>query len=319
MDLLSTSASEWQEHLQNAKLTSLNLVDLCLDQIERHNRRGQCLNALINVASRETLHKRAKMLDEERAAGKLRSPMHGIPIVVKDIFPIDISLGMPTTCGAYAFRAAYGKKNCPLIERLLDAGMIIIGKSNLNEYCRVRDVKSGWSALGGQSQSPYVEGGLIPNEAPVGNSTISGSSSGSAASVAAGFAPVAIGSETTGSVVVPANRCGLYSLKVTNNRAPKQQALLLSREHDSIGPMTKSAVDLRSMVDIVLGKTSIPGHDDIEVPQVSKDQLRVGFVDPRKWRFSDEICPQSGETRELLVCDGKKLGAFVASANISRM
>ena len=155
-----------------------------------------CLNALISVGNfllghmevraafsisvqvvpRDVVRARAKLLDQELSAGQVRGLMHGIPIIVKDIFPPDIDLGMPTTCGAYAFRSAYAKENCPLVQSLLDAGMIIIGNSNLNENCRLRDVDSGWSALGGQSQSPYVEGGQIQDEAPIGNTSISGSS-----------------------------------------------------------------------------------------------------------------------------------------------
>lgn len=95
MELLSTSASQWQERLQNFNVTSVELVDLCLDQIGRHNRHGQCLNALISVAPQNTVRERARLLDEERAAGRLKGPMHGIPIIIKDIFPTDASLGMP--------------------------------------------------------------------------------------------------------------------------------------------------------------------------------------------------------------------------------
>lgn len=128
---------------------------------------------------------------------------------------------MPTTCGSYALTNAYATVNCLLVERLLSAGLIVIAKANLTELCGIKGtLPLGWSALGGQSQSPYVIGGIVPDNDPCGNSTIAGSSSGSAASVAAGFAPLSIAQETTGqchqSVSLPRSLRSLIKIKYHN-------------------------------------------------------------------------------------------------------
>ena len=296
MDVLRTTASEWQDRLQHGETTSRFLTASCLEQIKHHNKSGMRLNALISMMPEQLALEQAAVLDYERASGKLRSPLHGIPIIIKDTFPTDGSLGMPTTVGAAGLATAYGKQNCLLVQRLLDAGMIILGKGNLTEFCGLKtSMRVGWSALGGQTQSPYMKGGVKEDEAPVGHTMIAGSSSGPAASVAAGFAPLAIGTETTGSLVAPANRAGLHSLKVTPERAPKAGTFCLSKTYDSLGGMAKSAKDLRALTSVIMNKDVSSGR------AAGSETLRVGFVDSKAWQWPDIVCELSQSTRDELV------------------
>lgn len=131
IDPLTTTAEELQELLTSRSLTSLDLINIYLHQIEQHNKNGLKLNAVISTAPQHIVAKRARLLDEERAAGSIRGPLHGIPVVVKDNVMTDSSLGMDTTCGSYALVGAKAP-NAPIVYCLLKAGMIIIAKANLS-------------------------------------------------------------------------------------------------------------------------------------------------------------------------------------------
>lgn len=198
MDLLSNSAAQWQELLTNGQSSTRELVERCLEQIAKHNHKGMCLNAVLQTMPSDVALRHAAQLDKERVLGKLRSPLHGIPIIIKDVFPTEPGLGMPTSGGAVGLSMAVGRANCVLVDRLLSAGLIIIGKANMTEFCGLKTtMRLGWSVLGGHTQSPYISGGVVSDEAGCGNTMIGESSSGSVSSVAAGFAPLSIGAETS--------------------------------------------------------------------------------------------------------------------------
>lgn len=131
IDPLTTTAEELQELLTSGSLTSLDLINIYLGQIEQHNKNGLKLNAIISTAPQHIIAEQARLLDAERAAGSIRGPLHGIPVVVKDNVMTDSSLGMDTTCGSYALVGAKAP-NAPIADRLLKAGMIIIAKANLS-------------------------------------------------------------------------------------------------------------------------------------------------------------------------------------------
>lgn len=305
MDLLTTPAWKWQAALSANEITSVALIEACLSQIERLNHQSLGLNAMITVAPLASLITQAQTLDNERRSGLVRSPLHGIPIVIKDIFNTAPALAMPTTCGAAALAPAVGRDNCRLVDRLLGAGMIILGKTNLTEFCGLRasGMRMGLSSLGGQTQSPYIRDGLDEQDTPLGHTHAGGSSSGSAVAVAAGFAPISIGSETCGSLVVPANRAGLYSLKITNERAAgmlRAGMHRLSLSFDSVGAMARSARDLEDIIRIL-----VPGLEAVCMPpclpSTAFKGFRLGFVNPDAWRYSNELCFTALDVRERLV------------------
>ncbi|KAG9570690.1 amidase signature enzyme, partial [Aureobasidium melanogenum] len=285
------------EPLQKSAITAVDLVEACLDQIARHNHAGLHLNALISVAPRDKLIGAAARLDAERQAGRSRGPLHAIPIVLKDcILTSTETLGLPTTLGCPCFAAATCVQNSPLVDRLLDAGLLIIGKANLTELCglKMRPNTPGWSAQGGQTQNPYIFGGLEKNEKFIGNSSAGGSSSGSGASIAAGFAPLALGTQTGGSVILPANRAGLYALVCGHGTVPTQGNYCLSQEIDCVGAMAKSALDVKQLASVIMGKgTPLELEEDC-----SFRGMRVGFLDPKVWHLpGNDYCNFPGDTR----------------------
>jgi amidase len=153
---------------------------------------------------------------------------------------------MPTTAGAVVFEDAYGKKNATIIEELMGTGLIVIGKANMTEFCDLKAtcMTAGWCGLNGQTQSAYIEGGFRKDDICVGHSGPGGSSTGSAVGMSAGFAPLSIGSETSGSICMPANRAGLYSMKATGDTVPMDGVFALSRDFDGLRGMAKPSEDL---------------------------------------------------------------------------
>ena len=134
LDVLTATAKELQEKLAFGIFTSEQLVLTYLDQISQHNHNGLHLNAIISLAPASQLHARAKEMDAERTAGKVRGPLHGIPLLVKDNIMTDAGLGMDTTCGSFALKGVQVKKNAAVVDLCLDAGMIILGKTNLSVF-----------------------------------------------------------------------------------------------------------------------------------------------------------------------------------------
>ncbi|KAB5566751.1 amidase-like protein [Coniochaeta sp. 2T2.1] len=248
--ILQKSALELQERLDFNGLTSIVLVQVCLDHIELLNRRGLKLKAVISVDdSREKVIARARLLDEERRQGRLRSRLHGIPIIVKDAIVTDSSLGMPTTVGSHVFSHLKAKRNATLVDKLLDAGLIVLGKANMTEFCGLKGTEPiGWSSVTGQTLSPYRREDLPEEQQPVPG----GSSSGSAVSVTAGFTPLAVGTETAGSTVLPASCNGLYGMKLTPGTVPTDGVFCLSESFDGIGVMARNPADLAALAEVLL-------------------------------------------------------------------
>ena len=152
IDALTLTVSEARKLLENNTITSEQLVKAYLTQIKAHNHNGMNLNALISVAPEQDLLERARALDHERQSGLLRSELHGIPFIAKDVFVTHPALGMPTTAGNPCFATATAKRTAPMIQHLLDAGMILLGKSNLTEFCGLKEPMN----TTGQYQIMYV-------------------------------------------------------------------------------------------------------------------------------------------------------------------
>ncbi|KAL3299934.1 amidase-like protein [Colletotrichum asianum] len=290
--LTFSTALSLQEKLVSGSLTSRQLVEACLQQIESHN---GSLNALISVCPDYVVLSRADELDKERREGHVRSRLHGIPVVVKDTFITHKDLGMSTTAGAHAFASMTALKNASVVEKLLHAGLIIIGKGNMTEFCglkclicplmippaadgrRSNDTPVGWSAFGGQTKSPYRRDGLSEDEQPIAG----GSSSGSAVSIASGFCPLAIGTETSGSTVYPASLSGSYAIKPTPSLIPTDGVFKLSSSFDSIGLMARDPCDLVTLAEILVGTQTEGPLVDIPKSEVSDswEGLSVGIAD----------------------------------------
>ncbi|KAL7784958.1 putative amidase [Trichoderma ceciliae] len=292
IDVLRTTATDLKAMLDKGLITSRVIVQVYLRQIRRHNSQGMGLNALIDVAPEGVLLAFADMLDSERAAGNLRGDYHGIPIVLKDTINTDPSLGMRTTLGSYAMASARPARSALVVDVLLKHGLIILAKANLSEFGtnKCKGISpAGWSPIGGQTQSPYIKGGVVPCDTSLGHSTPGGSSSGSAVSVAAGFAPWSIGAETDGSLQTPASRASLYALKPTAGKISKDGIFRLTDAFDSLGGMAKTAQDLAALTEILfltVPSSPLAGKDLTAEFRKSLHGLRLGFVDVNDWTIS---------------------------------
>src|ERR1700683_5412677 len=228
------SLADLQTAMAAGELTSAELTGFYLQRIDRLN---PALHAVITVNLNAATEAAAS--DAVRAGPRgSRGPLEGIPVLVKDNIQV---AGMPTTAGSPALLPAE-PEDAFLISRLRAAGAIIIGKANLSEWANFRSTHStsGWSTLGGQTANPYA---LDRNP--------SGSSSGSAAGVGGAAAPVAVGTETDGSIVCPASACGIVGLKPTNGLVSRQGIVPISPVQDTAGPMTASVADAAALLGVM--------------------------------------------------------------------
>ncbi|KAK3345811.1 amidase signature domain-containing protein [Lasiosphaeria hispida] len=290
VDLLTITATELQRLLTGQAITSVEIVQLYLAQIAKHNHAGLKLNAVISVADEEAVLEQARRLDVERLGGKLRGPLHGVPILLKDLCN---TVDMPSTCGSYALRQGRPKANAEIFDALVAAGLIVIAKSNLSELGNAKgfNIMAGWSAVGGQTQSPYVRGGVPANATWLSHYGPAGSSSGSAAGVAAGFAPLSMGTESDGSIIMPAARAGLYALKLTPGSVDTRGLQPGAPEFDCVGPFAKTTTDIATLSAIM------QRHNAGKYLPLTGSWagLKLGFVDPTLWRsYPSAIEPTNG-------------------------
>ena len=184
----------------------------------------------------------ADAMDAERKNGKVRGPLHGIPILIKD--NVGTADKMETTAGSLALVGARPTRDAFLVERLRAAGAVILGKTNLSEWANFRSThsSSGWSGRGGQCRNPYAL-----------DRTPSGSSSGSAVAVASSFCAAAIGSETNGSIVSPSATCSLVGIKPTVGLVSRSVIIPISRTQDTAGPIARTVTDAAILLSAVAG------------------------------------------------------------------
>jgi amidase len=184
----------------------------------------------------------ADTMDSERKSGKVRGPLHGIPILIKD--NVGTADKMETTAGSLALVGARPARDAFLVERLRAAGAVILGKTNLSEWANFRSThsSSGWSGRGGQCRNPYAL-----------DRTPSGSSSGSAAAVASSFCAAAIGSETNGSIVSPSATCSLVGIKPTVGLVSRSVIIPISRTQDTAGPIARTVTDAAILLGAIAG------------------------------------------------------------------
>ncbi len=240
--LASATAAETAHELDASRVTSVELVRTLLDRIETVDRPGNIgLGAVLAVAPDALDH--AARLDAERAAGHLRGPLHGVPVLVKDNIE---AVGLPGSAGSLALADRPVAQDAPLVARLRDAGLIVLGATNLSEWANIRSTHStsGWSAVGGLTGNPWAL-----------DRSAGGSSSGSGASVAGGLAPLAIGTETDGSITCPSSLNGCVGLKPTVGLLPTAGIVPISGSQDAPGPMARCVHDAALLLDALVGET----------------------------------------------------------------
>lgn len=239
-ELEETTFVELSEALATGERSSVEITQLYLDRIAALDRAGPRLRSIIET-NPEALEV-ARRLDEERADGSVRGPLHGVPIVVKD--NIDTADRMTTTAGSYALEGHIAAQDSGVATKLRAAGAIILAKANLSEWANIRSTRSssGWSGRGGQCANAYAV-----------DRNPCGSSSGSGASVSANFCAGAIGTETNGSVVCPASLNGVVGLKPTVGLVSRAGIIPISHTQDTAGPMTRSVADAAALLSALAG------------------------------------------------------------------
>lgn len=233
-DVLEKSIADLQDAMQQRTVTAVDLVDIYLARIEAYDRRGPRINTIVALNPRARAD--AAALDAERTASGPRGPLHGIPVVVKDNFDV---VGMPTTAGTLAFANLYPKDDAFQVRRLRDAGAVILGKTNLHELA------SGITTIGsaaGQTLNPYD---LARNPG--------GSSGGTGAAIAANFAAAGLGTDTCGSIRIPASHNALVGLRPTFGLSSRDGVVPLSHSQDVAGPLARTIEDLATLLDATAG------------------------------------------------------------------
>ena len=244
IDVVELGIADAQRQMVAGEFTARQLTQAYLDRIATLDRAGPSLNSVIelNAAALED----ADRLDAERASGKIRGPLHGIPLLLKD--NIDV-VGMVNSAGSLALADNRPQQDAFLVAHLRTAGAIILGKTNLSEWANFRSTHStsGWSSRGGQTRNAYV---LDRNPC--------GSSAGTATAITASLAAAGIGTETDGSIICPAAISGLVGLKPTVGLISRRGIIPISISQDTAGPMGRTVADVAA----VLNALAVPDDAD---------------------------------------------------------
>lgn len=268
-ELNEITVDELQRKMQNGEYTSHFITELYLKRISKIDKKGPAINAVIQI-NPDALAIADKM-DAERKANKIRGPLHGIPVLVKD----NINTGdkMITSAGSLALAGHVAGKDAFIIKQLREAGAVILGKTNLSEWANFRSTRStsGWSSRGGQTKNPCM---LDRNP--------SGSSSGSACAVAANLCAVAVGTETDGSVIAPSSFCGIVGIKPTVGLLSRSGIIPISKTQDTAGPMARTVKDAALLLGAMTGVDDEDAITQQSIGKARNDYVR--FLDPDSLR-----------------------------------
>jgi amidase len=305
-DLDEATIADLQQRLLSGRETAHSLAEKYLARIDAIDRRGPSLHSVIETNPDALTI--ADQLDAEWKSRGPRGPLHGIPILIKD--NIATADRMMTTAGSLALAGTKPPTDAFVVQRLRQAGAVILGKTNLSEWANFRSTHStsGWSGRGGQTKNPYA---LDRNP--------SGSSSGSGAAVAANLCAVAIGTETDGSIVSPSNNNSLVGIKPTLGLVSRSGIIPIAHSQDTAGPMARTVADAA----VVLA--AIAGTDPDDPPTKRATQVnyaldanalrgaRIGVVRNRLFGYSRA----ADEIAEKAIADMKAQGAVIVDpANI---
>ena len=300
-DVTEQSVSQLGVAMADGRVTAVNLVDSYLARIEAYDQQGPTLNAMIvlNPLARQE----AIALDEERAAGQIRGPLHGVPVVVKDNYD---TAELPTTAGAIALATSIPPDDATQVKRLRNAGAVILGKTNMHELARgITTVAS----YGGQTRNPYN-----PRRNP------GGSSGGTGAAVAASFAAFGMGSDTCGSIRIPSAHHSLVGLRGTRGLASGDGIIPLSTTQDIGGPLARTVEELAFALDATVGydpADETTRLSDGHIPDTYTAALNAGGLAQARLGVVRSMVGNNGAERDVLavieaaIAEMEALGATV--------
>ncbi|MGA7835777.1 MAG: amidase family protein [Acidimicrobiales bacterium] len=287
--LAHLTAHEVLQRLAAGGLTSLDFVDTLIERISQLDAPDShmALNSITAVSINARAVARAR--DDERAAGHLRGPLHGVPIVIKDNIEAP---GLPGLAGSTAL-IGRASREAPLVTRLKDAGAIVLASTNLSQWANIRSPRStsGYCATAGLVANPWAL-----------DRSAGGSSSGSGAALAAGFAPLAVGTETDGSIVSPSSANGVVGLKPTVGVVPTTHVVPISASQDSPGPMARSVEDV-ALLYAVLGHVT---------PERSGSPLSIAVA--KNWRTGH---PKTDQLFDDLVSEFRADGLSITERDVA--
>ena len=279
--------TEAAEQIRDRCLSPVELTRECLARIERLN---PDLNAFITVTAEQALES-ARQAESEISAGNYRGPLHGIPIGLKDLFD---TAGVRTTAGSNQYRDRVPTQDAEVVRRLKQAGAVIVGKLNMHEFAFGM---SGVVSAFGPVRNPWNRERIT-----------GGSSSGSAAAVAAGLCLAALGSDTSGSIRCPPALCGIVGHRPSAGLVSTKGVVPLSTSFDTVGPMTSTVRDAAMLLDVLVGQSSYASVLEEDV-----SRLRVGVA--RK-NFFDDLDPDVAACVESALGVVKKLVAEVHEVEV---
>jgi amidase len=253
-ELNEVTIDELQHKMESREYTSHRITQLYLSRINNIDKNGPKLNAVIAINPNAL--DMANTMDDERIKGKVRGPLHGIPVLIKD--NINTKDNTPTTAGSLALADNFAGKDAFIINKLREAGAVILGKTNLSEWANFRSTRScsGWSSKGGQTKCPYI---LDRNP--------SGSSAGTGSAVSANLCAIGIGTETDGSVVSPSSVNGIVGIKPTVGLLSRTGIIPISKTQDTAGPMGRTVRDVAILLGILAGADAEDVYTNNNKPQ----------------------------------------------------
>ena len=313
LDLHTATIADLNAAFADGSLTSEKLVGIYLARLQAYDKQGPTINTVI-AANGKALEE-ARRLDAERKAGKIRGPLHGIPIVLKDNFD---TVDMPTTAGSQLLAGSMPPDDAFLVKRLRAAGAIILAKVNLHEFAagggvggatdpailKAGAVPNGFSSMGGQTRNPHDL-----TRGPAGSST------GTAAAIAAVLAQFGMGSDTTSSVRGPASASGVVGFKPTNGLLSRDGIVPLALTLDTAGPLTRSVYDVAVAMNVLAGVDPADSSTSKSKGHIEKDYtafLKAGALKGVRIGIARDFNGQNADVDrvfETAVANLRKLGA----------
>jgi amidase len=259
-ELEEVTITALQDGMRSGRYTARTIAELYIARMDAIDRAGPSINAVIE-RNPDAL-RIADERDAERRAGRVRGPLHGIPVLIKD--NIDTADRMHTTAGSLALAESIAARDAFIVQRLREAGAVLLGKTNLSEWANFRSTRSssGWSGRGGQTKNPYV---LDRNPC--------GSSSGTGAAISANLAAVGVGTETDGSIVCPSSACGLVGIKPTLGLVSRTGIIPIAHSQDTAGPMARTVAEAAALLAALSG---VDARDDATAP--SRGRAPAGYA-----------------------------------------
>jgi len=302
--LPEATIEDMQAKMDSGELTSKELVLLYLNRIADYDKNGPCINSILEV-NPDVLHQ-AAALDAERKETGARGPLHGIPVLLKD--NIDTHDKMHTSAGSLALEHSYAQEDSHVAKQLRKAGAVLLGKTNMTEWANFMadNIPTGYSSRGGQVLNPYGPQKFI----------VGGSSSGSGAAIAANFAAVAVGTETSGSILNPSGQNSLVGIKPTVGLISRRGIIPISHTQDTAGPMARTVKDAVYLLQALAGRDerdpiTLTNNTTTDFTSLfDKNGLQHAKLGvPRDGTFYESLSDEKREIFEQTLSKLKQLGA----------